>query len=141
MHIVCDCEELVLSVCIVLRWNPKRSRPPIRRTQPQPLQESSLLYTGRPRQSPVWNFFLFNAAKSRSVCKVQIRVVDSTTKLCGIQISGKYPTNLKAHLRTAHPQVFAEVSTAVCVVYVCVHCAVCVCMCMSTVTNLSLVLS
>ena len=98
-------------------------------------------YTGRPRQSPVWNFFSLNAAKSRSVCKVQIRVVDSTTKLCGIQISGKYPTNLKAHLRTAHPQVFAEVSTAVCVVYVCVHCAVCVCMCMSTVTNLSLVLS
>ena len=98
-------------------------------------------YIGRPWQSPVWNFFSFNAAKSRSVCEVQIRVVDSTTKLCGVQTSGKYPTNLKAHLKTAHPQVFAEVSTAACVVCVCVHCAVCVRMCMITVTNLSLVLS
>lgn len=109
-------------------------------------------YTGRPRQSPAWNFFSFIAAKSRSVCEVQIRVVDSTTKLCGVEISGKYPTNLKAHLKTAHPQVFAEVSTAVCsmcavccvyvcVVCACVHCAVCVRMCMSTVTSLSVVLS
>ena len=89
-------------------------------------------YTGRPRQSPVWNFFLFNAAKSRSVCEVQIRVVDSTTKLCGIEISGKYPTNLKAHLNTAHPQVFAEVSTAVCsMLYVACMCVLCmrVCVC------------
>ena len=120
----------MLSVCIVLRWNLKRSRPPVRRTQPQPLQQSSLLILGGHSKVQCGIFFLFNAAKSIGVCEVQIRVVDSTTKRCGVEISGKYPTNLKAHLKTAHPQVFAEISTAtgmcsmcaVCCVYVCVVC-------------------
>ena len=74
--------------------------------------------TGRPHQSSVWNLFSFDAAKSRSVCEVEIRVDDRTTKFCGVEISGKFPTNL------------------VCVLC-CVCCAVCVRMCMSTLTSLS----
>ena len=47
-------------------------------------------------RSPVWNFFNFNEATEKSACQVQL----SNQNICAQTISGKYPTNLKQHLRT-----------------------------------------
>lgn len=77
------------------------------------------LLTGRPRQSPVWQFFEYDNHKGKSICQV---LIGDDGVPCGTEISGKFPTNLKAHLKTAHSQVFVEVGVVadmwwVCVVY------------------------
>uniref|UniRef100_A0A1X7VBW2 BED-type domain-containing protein n=1 Tax=Amphimedon queenslandica TaxID=400682 RepID=A0A1X7VBW2_AMPQE len=53
--------------------------------------------TGRPKASPVWDFFCYNSENNDSVCQV-----DKEEKICGVKIKGKNPTNLKQHLSRYH---------------------------------------
>ena len=56
-------------------------------------------------RSPVWNFFSFNEATGNSACKVLLTNGD----LCAHIIAGKYPTNLKQHLRKSHRNEYSQV--------------------------------
>ena len=58
--------------------------------------------TGRPRQSPVWQYFLFDASKNKSICQVPVQTGELGA-ICGVEINGKFPTNLKSHLKAVHP--------------------------------------
>ena len=62
---------------------------------------------GRPLKSAVWNFFEFNPLTDKSVCQV-IQPDGSSSadedRVCGHCIPGKYPSNLKQHLRKYRPQ-------------------------------------
>ena len=78
---------------------------------------SRLLFTGRPRQSPVWQHFEYDASKCKSICQVPVQ----GDRACSVEFSGKFTTNLKAHLKGAHPMVFSEVSTC----NICVWVVVC----------------
>ena len=57
--------------------------------------------TGRPRDSGVWKYFKYDEGTKMSIC-----LVSTEEKNCGKQISGKFPTNLKGHLKKEHPQEF-----------------------------------
>ena len=63
---------------------------------------------GRPRASPVWEHFVYDASKDKSICQVCVVEGDADSaatsggRLCGVVVSGKYPTNLKAHLKAVH---------------------------------------
>ena len=46
-------------------------------------------------RSPVWSFFAYDAATEKSICQVEL----SDHVICVHNISGKYPTNLKQHLK------------------------------------------
>ena len=67
---------------------------------------------GRPLKSAVWKFFEYNAQLEKSVCQV-IKSNSSADaaldQVCGHCIAGKYPSNLKQHLRKHHPQQYSEV--------------------------------
>lgn len=60
---------------------------------------------GHPRESPVWNFYVYDSAKGKSICQVESGVASA---ICGLEINGKYPTNLKAHLKAKHPESYVE---------------------------------
>ena len=49
------------------------------------------LTTGRRRESSVWDYFVFDASRGKSIC--QVEATDGTHK-CGTGIAGKFPTNL-----------------------------------------------
>ena len=55
--------------------------------------------SGRPKASPVWDFFHYNCENenNESVCQV-----NNGEKICGVKIKGKNPTNLKQHLSRYH---------------------------------------
>ena len=55
------------------------------------------------RKSQVWQYFEFDADEKKSSCTVKT----GNQQVCGKQIPGKYPTNLKNHLQIAHPEVYA----------------------------------
>ena len=55
------------------------------------------------RKSQVWQYFEFDADEKKSSCTVKT----DNQQICGKQIPGKFPTNLKNHLRIAHPEVYA----------------------------------
>jgi hypothetical protein len=59
--------------------------------------------TGCHRESLVWNFFVFDTTKSKSIYQIQgqpsPQSPESTTAICGAEIAGKFPTNLKAHFK------------------------------------------
>ena len=63
---------------------------------------------GQPRASPVWEHFVYDASKDKSICQVCVVEGDADSaatlegRLCGVEVSGKYPTNLKAHLKAVH---------------------------------------
>ncbi len=61
---------------------------------------------GRPRDSLVWGTSCTVRRAKRVFAQVP---VGEEASVCGKQISGRYPTNLKAHLKHAHPTVHAEV--------------------------------
>ncbi len=61
---------------------------------------------GRPRDSTVWEHFVYDEGKEKSVCQVRVGEEGSA---CGKEITGRYTTNLKAHLKHAHPTVYVEV--------------------------------
>ena len=62
---------------------------------------------GRPKRSPVWEYFHYDSAEDRSICQVEN---PDTESLCGKSIAGKNPTNLKQHLKAVHPAVSKDVS-------------------------------
>ena len=63
------------------------------------------LVTGRKRECTVWQHFEYLEGKKKSKCFV----VDESGKMCGFEVAGKNPTNLKGHLNTRHKNVYAEV--------------------------------
>ena len=71
-----------------------------------PLLSPPALRSGRPRDSAVWDYFFFDPNRGnsgKSVCQVQVGDVN-----CGMEFSGKFLTNLKAHLKNNHPSAFQE---------------------------------
>ena len=56
--------------------------------------------TGRPKASPVWNYFDYDNSSNCSVCKV--KTTEESENECGRSIKGKNPTNLKQHLSKNH---------------------------------------
>lgn len=68
----------------------------------------NLAISGRRRESTVWDYFVFDAEKVKSICQVEVSVENSSPRLCATEIAGKYPTNLKSHLKKAHPSAHDE---------------------------------
>lgn len=63
---------------------------------------------GRPKQSPVWNYFVYVEDSDKSVCQVPVGLSDGSG-VCGHAVSGKYPTNMKQHLKRSHKAEYDEV--------------------------------
>ena len=59
----------------------------------------NLAISGRRRESTVWDYFVFDAEKAKSICQVEVSVENSSPRLCATEIAGKYPTKLKSHWR------------------------------------------
>ena len=59
------------------------------------------------RRSAVWDYFQYDVAQQKSVCQVE---QTGSGSLCGKNIAGKNPTNLKKHLSSFHHNVFLELS-------------------------------
>ena len=66
-----------------------------------PSPAPSTASTGRPRKSPVWDYFVFNKGTEKSICQVEVPLTAdelgaeatvTRTKVCGHAIAGKYPT-------------------------------------------------
>ena len=57
------------------------------------------------RRSLVWKFFEFNETTGKSVCQVPL----SGEEPCGVNVPGKFATNLKQHLSKSHPEEHAQV--------------------------------
>ena len=59
----------------------------------------------------MWDYFLYNSDTNKSVYQIMVKVSDSDTnlKLCGHSVTGKYPTNLKQHLKRAHLEQYKQV--------------------------------
>jgi len=62
------------------------------------------LLAGRKKDSPVWEFFVYDAIENKSKCKA----LDSKKSECGVELSGKNPTNLSSHLKRFHKLEFLE---------------------------------
>ena len=56
-------------------------------------------------RSPMWSFFEYDPATKKSICQVGV----SDHVICAHNISTKYPTNLKQHLKTSHPEAHSQV--------------------------------
>lgn len=56
--------------------------------------------------SHVWENFRFDIDTNKSTCTVKKL---GEQKICGKLIPGKFPTNLKNHLHSTHPQEFAAI--------------------------------
>jgi len=54
---------------------------------------------GQKKPSPVWQHFDFDANSNKSVCTLK----KAGGEVCGKEIKGKFPTNLRNHLCTVHP--------------------------------------
>lgn len=63
------------------------------------------MFSGRKRDSPVWVYFEYKPDINKSKCLV---LDEKTNKQCGKLTAGKNPTNLKAHLSTAHPMIASQ---------------------------------
>ena len=70
---------------------------------------------GRPRKSPVWDYFVYNSSTQKSVCQVSASsggddsAESPGSRVCGHALSGKFATNLKQHLKKAHPPLYLAV--------------------------------
>ena len=60
--------------------------------------------SGQPRRSPVLEYFMYNSETDKSICQIEVCTgaedytgmsSDSSMKLCGHAMAGKFPTNLK----------------------------------------------
>lgn len=60
----------------------------------------------RPKKSPVWDYFLYDVTTDKSIC--QMEQLDSQS-ICEKSVAGKFTTNLKKHLKLAHPSDFDDV--------------------------------
>ena len=68
---------------------------------------------GRPRKSLVWKHFFFDSSSGKSVCQVPDSSTEdaedsSSPTLCGHPIQGKFPPNLRQHLKSCHGAVYQE---------------------------------
>ncbi|XP_065896068.1 E3 SUMO-protein ligase ZBED1-like [Dysidea avara] len=63
--------------------------------------------TGRPKTSPVWDYFSYDESAKKSKCEVITNVVTKTK--CEKTFSGKFSTNLKLHLKSSHREAYDEV--------------------------------
>ena len=61
-----------------------------------------------PRESSVWDYFIYNEKKHKSIC--QIGFDQEGSPLCNTEIAGKHTTNFKAHLKAKHPRELAELA-------------------------------
>ena len=61
---------------------------------------------GRPRRSFVWDYFTYDLNRNKSVC--QVEAATSLGSVCGHCLSGKFPTNLKSHLKSCHSNCYKE---------------------------------
>ena len=63
---------------------------------------------GRPRKSLVWNYFTYDTFSGKSTCQVptgdasEPGSASSSPIVCGKTFVGKFPSNLKQHLKTCH---------------------------------------
>ena len=62
---------------------------------------------GRPKRSTVWRYFLYDKDNNKSFCQVEV-TRDHGVEVCGVALPGKYPMNMKQHLRTAHNPQYQE---------------------------------
>lgn len=82
------------------------------------VRRRSATVTGRPRKSVVWDYFEFDEDSNKSVCQIilpgPLTATDTVAhdsshdNICGHSIAGKFPTNLKQHLKKAHPRQYSE---------------------------------
>ena len=61
----------------------------------------------------VWDYFDYDDERDKSLCQaLKSPTSDSDlsdpSALCGHEVPGKFPTNLKQHLKKAHPGPYAE---------------------------------
>ena len=68
---------------------------------------------GRPKRSVVWHYFVYDQDKNKSVCQIEVTRDHGdhsgpSKEVCGAAVTGKYPTNLKQHLRKDHPAQYQE---------------------------------
>lgn len=64
--------------------------------------------SGRPKASPVWDYF--ENENNESVCLVKTNLETDNEKTCGMKVKGKNPTNLKQHLSRYHKEEFENVT-------------------------------
>ena len=75
---------------------------------------SNLNVSSRPRKSLVWEYFKYDDQLKKSLCQVLKSPTSSDSGrlsnplVCGHEITGKYPTNLKQHLKKSHPGLYAD---------------------------------
>ena len=55
------------------------------------------LRTGRPR----WDYYVYDAELDKSECQAL-----TGDKVCGVKIKGKFPSNLRSHIKNYHAEVF-----------------------------------
>ena len=60
-------------------------------------------HSGRPKTSPVWDYFQFDSHSGKTICQVSVE-----DKICNAEFKGKYTTNLKVHLKSKHPHQHEE---------------------------------
>jgi len=58
--------------------------------------------SGRRQESVVWQHFTYDAVANRTTCIVE----DGKGKRCDTELTGKNPTNMKAHLSRAHKEIY-----------------------------------
>ena len=69
---------------------------------------------GRPRKSLVWNYFTYDAFSGKSICQVaagdssEPGSPSSSPIVCGKTFAGKFPSNLRQHLKTCHVACYQE---------------------------------
>ena len=64
---------------------------------------------GRPKKSPVWDYFYYDTSTDESVCQVSGSSEASSADadeicVCGHAVAGKFPTNMKNHQKRSHPK-------------------------------------
>lgn len=62
----------------------------------------------------MWQYFMYNELTGKSSCQVETgedvgRETESTKKVCAQEVAGKFPTNLKQHLKKYHIVQYQEV--------------------------------
>lgn len=75
------------------------------------LSTSSARSSSRPKQSPVWDYFVFDQSTGKSTCQVDVKKEtgsDAVEEKCAHSLAGKYTTNLKQHLKKEHPRLYTE---------------------------------
>lgn len=61
---------------------------------------------------------MYDASKDKSICQVCVVEGDADSaatsegRLCGVEVSGKYPTNLKVHLKAVYALTYVRCSSA-----------------------------